>query len=1249
MPLLTRFKWSVVLFLSGLAIGPLFSQSTTISVTVVDQGGQTWTNGTISYVFQGNGSFSGKYQWNGANLPNQYLTPTIVALNGSGFATFSVPTTTAISPSGSSWKYVVCPNASAINCPVINIPAIGTTQNISSTVTANAPPISLNPTPMPLAYADTEIQTVPNQGGIYFNTTSFVPRYWNGTAWVNFGSGGGASPANPSLSLQFNNAGSFGATLCSVGDGTAVNIGCSFGNAINGGDNYTSWGESCLTTNIPGFVFTHNIAASNCYAMFGRNTFSGWNLGNSGVTGGNGWYNSNGFNINLYSQDAGISSAMLITSHCAGVGDCNVIDANPRIRGGTSAYSDEGASYQLKLLEDIQTNGTIQTGGGGTGANTLTVFKNQDTDGVGQLILDTTDDVISTTMSAVSTASNYAVATIAATVPVSTVCSTVVSNVAVPTQAEGTYSLFTVNLNTTVDLTSAAASHLLITTVSPYIETNKLVSAGTFTGTTQNVTVMLNKSIAAASPYCVGGMSGRAFEQVPFTISGQIYAMRVIGSPTNHTVEVTYMTSQGPKPDFVGARAPMPMAIKLYHSATIVGGVATVSNFNISDNDAAWTNGANWISTNFVTNTYVYNIAEIYTNPYLTDSGFSHEIAGLAIQMVDSYSSKNRNSDGNYLTYGGIYGAPIAMHVYGQHGAGFLFENAPESLVWSGNFWRGAAISMGPIPGGSNITEWTIADYRTNDDRFSYSPSTGIWNIIGTGGATLNASQICTVANIASICAVAAGGTVTHTVGPLALNKFMLGNGSADSKTDTTAGTDGVGNITGLSLTLTGTTPGFQSYGAGTGTLAGLLANSAGFAGPVTGGTSYLIQLPGTISAAGIAHLANTTTINGVLQSVMTNSLVSLTTDVSGILPIANGGTGTITPGLVAGTNITLSGSWPNQTINATGGGSSPLTTKGDLYGFDTANNRIPVGADTFVLTADSTTALGVKWAAATSGFANPMTTAGDLILATGGGTATRLGIGSNTFVLTSNGTTASWQAATGGASSLSSLTAATASATIANGNNPIVWNWAQTTNSQTAFTFGETTAATGTTDKLLALTTLSGSTAVPLTITNSATSGQSTHSFDINPTWNVGSTFAPTALNINVTNTLSSATARLLALQVGGTNMFLVDVKGFAKGTAFGSSGTKFTGTGCGISTTVGGASAGTFTVTSGTCSVVVTINGATGLTATNGWSCFANDRTTAAVGFVEQTADTTTTATFSIPTTVVSGDVINYACTAY
>ena len=45
-----------------------------------------------------------------------------------------------------------------------------------------------------------------------------------------------------------------------------------------------------------------------------------------------------------------------------------------------------------------------------------------------------------------------------------------------------------------------------------------------------------------------------------------------------------------------------------------------------------------------------------------------------------------------------------------------------------------------------------------------------------------------------------------------------------------------------------------------------------------------------------------------------------------------------------------------------------PLTTKGDLLGYSTGPGRLAVGADTYVLTADSTQTLGFKWAAPSVG-----------------------------------------------------------------------------------------------------------------------------------------------------------------------------------------------------------------------------------------------------------------------------------------
>lgn len=50
------------------------------------------------------------------------------------------------------------------------------------------------------------------------------------------------------------------------------------------------------------------------------------------------------------------------------------------------------------------------------------------------------------------------------------------------------------------------------------------------------------------------------------------------------------------------------------------------------------------------------------------------------------------------------------------------------------------------------------------------------------------------------------------------------------------------------------------------------------------------------------------------------------------------------------------------------GGSSSPLTTKGDIWGFSTVDNRLPVGTNGQVVTADSAEPLGVKWATPSSG-----------------------------------------------------------------------------------------------------------------------------------------------------------------------------------------------------------------------------------------------------------------------------------------
>jgi hypothetical protein len=93
---------------------------------------------------------------------------------------------------------------------------------------------------------------------------------------------------------------------------------------------------------------------------------------------------------------------------------------------------------------------------------------------------------------------------------------------------------------------------------------------------------------------------------------------------------------------------------------------------------------------------------------------------------------------------------------------------------------------------------------------------------------------------------------------------------------------------------------------------------------------------------------------------------VVLTTDVSGTLPIANGGTGTPTPALVQGANISITGSWPNQTIAAVGvsGGdvSGPASaTDNIVVAFDGTTGKLIKAGSASTTTVDGTNLLGYR------------------------------------------------------------------------------------------------------------------------------------------------------------------------------------------------------------------------------------------------------------------------------------------------
>jgi len=222
---------------------PTFSQSTTVSGTITDAGAQPWFGGTFSFVFKVSPSNpTGPYFWNGA--PFNPATTITGPLDASAHYSVSIPSSTSITPAGSTWTVTFCPLATAPCFIQNNTSVTGGSQTVAPTPTAISIGLISPPGGPVRAYSDSEISSAAI-ASIYYNLVSIGYRNCTAvsgqtcTTWqaISGGGGGGISwftvatlPASPAVNTTAGVLDGNGAS-CTVGGGSTQVI-CRWDGAV---------------------------------------------------------------------------------------------------------------------------------------------------------------------------------------------------------------------------------------------------------------------------------------------------------------------------------------------------------------------------------------------------------------------------------------------------------------------------------------------------------------------------------------------------------------------------------------------------------------------------------------------------------------------------------------------------------------------------------------------------------------------------------------------------------------------------------------------------------------------------------------------------------------------------------------------------------------------------------------------------------------------------------------------------------
>lgn len=252
-------------------------------------------------------------------------------------------------------------------------------------------------------------------------------------------------------------------------------------------------------------------------------------------------------------------------------------------------------------------------------------------------------------------------------------------------------------------------------------------------------------------------------------------------------------------------------------------------------------------------------------------------------------------------------------------GTGISISGSPITTSGTLTITNSAPDQTVSISGGTGITtsgtypSFTVTN--SNPDQTVSLTGAGTTSITGTYPSFTVTSNDAFTGTVTSVAATAGTG-ITISGSPITSSGTLSITNSAPDQTVVLSG--------GTGITTSGTYPSFTvtnsapdqtvAITAGTGiSVSGTYPNfTVTNSSPSSGGT--VTSVSGAGGSTGLTLTGGPITSSGTLT-------------LGGTLAVANGGTGTASPSLVAGSNVTISGSWPNQTINSVAGGTGTVTS----------------------------------------------------------------------------------------------------------------------------------------------------------------------------------------------------------------------------------------------------------------------------------------------------------------------------------